>query len=126
MTPAGVLTTLADLTGTTGANPGSEPLGPLAVSGSLLYGVTKYGGTAGLGLVFEISTAGVWRTLGEFTGTAGLKPGANPAGTMLMHSDGALYGTTEFGSSRSPRQSRLFTPYCATSPIPRARNQPGR
>ena len=32
---AGVLTTLADLTGSTGAKPGSEPLGPLAVSGSL-------------------------------------------------------------------------------------------
>jgi uncharacterized repeat protein (TIGR03803 family) len=115
MTPAGVLTTLADLTGTTGAKPGSEPLGPLAVSGSLLYGVTKYGGAASLGVIFEISTAGVWRTLGEFSGTAGLKPGANPAGALLMHSDGALYGTTEFGGTND--FGTLFKVTTAVTPV---------
>ncbi|MEQ1748099.1 MAG: choice-of-anchor tandem repeat GloVer-containing protein [Prosthecobacter sp.] len=115
MTPTGELTTLADLTGTTGANLGSEPLGPLAVSGSLLYGVTKYGGAAGLGVIFEISTAGVWRTLGEFTGVAGVRPGANSAGTLLMHSDGALYGTTEYGGTND--FGALFKITTAATPV---------
>lgn len=99
MTQTGALTTLADFTGNSGARPGSEPLGPLAASGSLLYGVTKLGGAAGLGVIFEISTTGVWRTLGEFTGTVGTKPGANPAAALIMHPDGSLYGTTEFGGT---------------------------
>lgn len=97
LTTAGVVTTLVDLTGTTGSFHGSEPLGPLVASGTLLYGVTKYGGTANLGVVFEVSTAGAWRVLREFTGTAGISVGANPAGGVMLNTDGALYGTTEFG-----------------------------
>jgi uncharacterized repeat protein (TIGR03803 family) len=99
MTPAGSVTTLVNFTGSTGLRPGSEPLGPLAVSGSLLYGVTKLGGAAGLGVIFEISTTGGWRSLGEFSGTAGTRTGSNPAGGLLMDTDGALYGTTEFGGT---------------------------
>ena len=99
MTPAGAVTTLVNFTGTSGARPGSEPIGPLAVSGTLLYGVTKLGGTAGFGVIFEVSTTGTWRSLGEFTGTAGARPGSNPAGGLLMNTDGLLYGTTEFGGT---------------------------
>ena len=97
MTSAGVLTTLAELTGNSGARPGSEPLGPLVASNGLLYGVTRAGGAAGLGVVYEISTSSTWRTLAEFTGISGLRPGANPAGPLVLHADGVLYGTTEFG-----------------------------
>lgn len=99
MTPAGVVTTLAELTGATGACPGNEPLGPLVSVGSMLYGVTKFGGSANFGVLFEISTTGTWRTLAEFTGTTGLRPGANATGGLLLNTDGALYGTTEFGGS---------------------------
>lgn len=101
MTPAGVLTTLAEFTGNTGARPGREPVGPLVASGNLLYGVTTFGGASGSGQIFEISTTGVWRALADFTGTAGLRPGANPAGGLLLNIDGALYGTTEFGGTNS-------------------------
>lgn len=97
MTPAGELTLLVELTGASGARPGSEPLGPLVAVGGLLYGVTRSGGAAGLGVIFEVSTSGSWRTLAEFTGISGLKPGANPAGPLVLHGDGELYGTTEFG-----------------------------
>lgn len=97
MTAAGELTLLAELTGTSGARPGSEPLGPLVASNGQLYGVTRAGGAAGLGVVYEISTSGTWRTLAEFTGISGLRPGANPAGPLVLHADGSLYGTTEFG-----------------------------
>lgn len=115
MTPAGVVTTLAELTGTTGARPGSEPLGPLAVSGNLLYGVTKYGGTANLGVIFEVSITGTWRAMGEFTGTTGTRPGANPAGGLLMNTDGALYGTAEFGGTNSFGVAFKIT--TATTPV---------
>ena len=99
MTPAGVVTTLLDFTGNTGARPGSEPLGPLVAAGNLLYGVARFGGTAGLGVIFEVSTTGAWRSLGEFSGTAGTRAGSNPAGGLLLNTDGALYGTTEFGGT---------------------------
>ncbi|MEO8617391.1 MAG: choice-of-anchor tandem repeat GloVer-containing protein [Luteolibacter sp.] len=100
MTSAGVVTTLLDFTGNTGLRPGSQPQGPLAVSDSLLYGVTKLGGAVGLGCIFELSTSGTWRSLGEFTGTSGVRPGSNPAGGLLFDA-GVLYGTTELGGTNS-------------------------
>lgn len=101
MTPEGVLTTLLNFTGSTGAAPGSEAQGPLVASGSFLYGMTKLGGTAGLGVIFEVSTAGAYRSLGEFSGTAGTRAGANPAGGLMLNVDGALYGVTEFGGTNT-------------------------
>lgn len=99
MTAAGAITTLVNFSGTAGIRPGAEALGPLAVSGSLLYGVTRGGGSGGFGTIFEVSTTGAWRLLGEFTGTSGVRPGVNPAGGLLMNTDGLLYGTTEFGGT---------------------------
>lgn len=100
MTAAGSVTTVVDFTGNTGIRPGSEPLGPLAVSGTLLYGVTKLGGAAGLGVIYEVSTTGTWRSLGEFSGATGTRAGANPAGGLMLNPyDGLLYGTTEFGGT---------------------------
>lgn len=99
MSAEGVLTTLLNFTGSSGAAPGSEAQGPLVASGNLLYGMTKLGGTAGLGVLFEVSTAGAFRSLGEFSGTAGTRAGANPAGGLMLNTDGALYGVTEFGGT---------------------------
>jgi uncharacterized repeat protein (TIGR03803 family) len=99
MTPAGAVTTLVNFSGTAGTRPGAQPMGPLVFSGNLLYGVTKTGGAANAGVIFEVSTTGTWRSLGEFTGTTGTRPGANPAGGLLLNTDGALYGSTEFGGT---------------------------
>lgn len=99
MTPAGVVTTLVEFTGNTGLRPGSQPIGPLAVSGNQLYGVTRLGGASGLGVIYEVSTSGTWRSLGEFSGATGSRAGANPAGGLLMNTDGLLYGTAEFGGT---------------------------
>lgn len=99
---SGSLTTLAEFTGlTTGAKRGAEPVGALALptSGSTLYGVTRGGGANGLGTIFKITTAGVLTDITDFTGTAGTRPGANPAGGLYLHSDGKYYGTTEFGGT---------------------------
>lgn len=97
MTPAGTVTTLAEFTGTAGLTNGETPAGPLTFSGTTLYGATRDGGAGGFGVVFSITTAGAFTLLAEFTGTAGAKPGAQPAGGLYLHTDGALYGTTEFG-----------------------------
>ncbi len=101
MTSAGAVTTLAEFTGTTGATKGSEPRGALAVSGNTLYGVTRTGGvstqamTQGMGTLFRITTAGTFTALHDFTGTNG----SRPAGGLFLHSNGLLYGTTEFGGT---------------------------
>lgn len=99
MTAAGVVSTLVNFSGTAGTRPGAQPVGPLVFSGNLLYGVTKTGGAGNFGVLFEVSTTGTWRILGEFTGTAGARPGANPAGGLMLNTDGALYGCTEFGGT---------------------------
>jgi len=102
MSISGAVTTLAEFTGlTTGAKRGAEPVGMLAVPtvGSTLYGVTRSGGANGLGTIYKITTAGVLSDLVDFTGTAGTRPGANPAGGLYLHSDGKYYGTTEFGGT---------------------------
>ncbi len=99
---SGNLTTLAEFTGlTTGARRGAEPVGALALPllGTTLYGVTRSGGASGLGTIYKITTAGVFTDIIDFTGTTGLRLGANPAGGLYLHSDGKYYGTTEFGGA---------------------------
>lgn len=104
MTPAGGVTTLVEFTGTAGARPGAGPVGTLAVDGSTLFGVTGTGGALNNGTIFRVTTAGAWTLMAEFTGTTGIppedfRPGAEPAAGLLFHSDGNLYGTTEFGGT---------------------------
>jgi uncharacterized repeat protein (TIGR03803 family) len=65
-----------------------------------LYGETQYGGTAGLGNIFELSpsASGGWtaRNLFNFTGN---RTGGEPAGGLIFDSAGNLYGTTELGGN---------------------------
>ena len=97
---AGSLTTLVQFAGgKTGAKRGAEPVGRLAASGSTLYGVTRSGGSGNFGTIFKITTAAVFTDLFDFKGSTGAKRGANPAGGLVLHSDGKFYGTTEFGGS---------------------------
>lgn len=100
MTPAGALTTLVHFTDTASPSKGAVPVGPLVVVGSTIYGVTQMGGALSLGTVFKVATNGAsFTTLVEFTGIGGSKPGSLPAAGLCLHSDGALYGTTEYGGS---------------------------
>ena len=67
-----------------------------------LYGTTPYGGSAGVGSVFELErTSPGWRfrTLHEF---AGLPDGAAPFARVIFGPDGALYGTTVEGGIFAP------------------------
>lgn len=82
---------------------GANPSAGLALSGTLLYGTTRVGGSAGGGTVFMMNTDGTgYRVLHNFTG--GLD-GANPGGLAL--SGNVLYGTTK-GGGGSLSEGTLF------------------
>ncbi|MGL5017949.1 MAG: choice-of-anchor tandem repeat GloVer-containing protein, partial [Luteolibacter sp.] len=99
VTTAGVHTVLGTFSGTAGTRKGSQPTGRLAISGTNLYGLTRFGGTGNFGSAYRITTAGTFTSLFDFTGAAGLRPGANPDGGFVLHSSGDLYGTAEYGGS---------------------------
>ena len=77
---------------------GYQPLGPVKLSGSTLYGTTYYGGgsngTSGYGTVFSVNADGSsYQTLHSFTTSSGYKP----YGGVIL--DGSiLYGMTYYGS----------------------------
>ena len=94
-------TTLYSFSGGTaaGLNPadGANPYGSLTSDGGLvLYGTTKFGGSANDGTVFEIDTDGSgFNVLHSFTGTA---DGLNPEGDLAL-ANGTLYGWTSGGGA---------------------------
>jgi uncharacterized repeat protein (TIGR03803 family) len=60
-----------------------------------LFGTTSSGGTYNAGTFFEITAnTHVFSTLWNFTGHG---DGSNPECTLIMDSQGDLYGTTEYG-----------------------------
>jgi len=91
--PTYSLTTLATFNGTNGNNPEG---GELVLSGSTLYGTTRYGGAlSSYGTVFSVPvTGGTPTTLAAFNGTNGCQPLAT-----LALSGTTLYGTTQGNSS---------------------------
>lgn len=65
----------------------------------VLYGATWAGGTNGCGTVFRINPDGSgFAVLHSF---AWSPDGADPYGTLTQASDGALYGTTQFGGTNN-------------------------
>ena len=100
MTIAGVMTTLVNFTGTSGAVLGSTPLGALAQgTDGNFYGTTNLGGTNNLGTVFVMSPSGTLTSLVNFTGTTGTAVGSSPKGGLAQAGDGAFYGTTLTGGT---------------------------
>jgi len=61
-----------------------------------LYGVTYRGGAKDSGTVFEISSKGVETVLHAFGSGS---DGQNPQGSLLLDSEGNLYGTAYYGGS---------------------------
>ena len=76
---------------------GAEPVGSLLYSGTKLYGMTMYGGSAGYGTIYRLSPAGTgYGIIHSFT--AGATDGQNPyMGGKLAVSNGILYGLTQLG-----------------------------
>ena len=100
MTPSGVLTTLAEFTGTGGGVRGSAPAARLIGNTSnVLFGTTSTGGSNNRGVVFKITTAGAYTLLSQFTGTGGNTRGDTPSGPLAIGADSNLYGVTEAGGA---------------------------
>ncbi|HEV2320433.1 MAG TPA: choice-of-anchor tandem repeat GloVer-containing protein [Verrucomicrobiae bacterium] len=80
-----------------GGSDGSSPQGALiqGTDGNL-YGTTAYGGTAGDGTAFLVTTNGSLTTLWDFSGGS---DGANPFCTFVQDPNGSLYGTAAYGGN---------------------------
>jgi uncharacterized repeat protein (TIGR03803 family) len=92
LTAGGTESTLAEFSGTNGANPWA---GLIQANDGCLYGTTYAGGPWNKGTVFKITTDGILSTLASFAGTNG----ANPYASLVQASDGNFYGTTYYGGS---------------------------
>jgi uncharacterized repeat protein (TIGR03803 family) len=94
MTPDHVVTTIHTFQGGDGRVPNGLVQGP---NGDL-YGTTVYGGAAGKGVVFEISTDGsLFTVLHNFGDGTITHDGETPAGSLVVGPDNFLYGTTSEG-----------------------------
>lgn len=77
-----------------GANPADVPV---LDSGGAFYGVTESGGTQGLGVVYKLLPGGHESILHNFVG--GNDDGSEPAGRLLLDSNGNLFGVTSQGGT---------------------------
>jgi uncharacterized repeat protein (TIGR03803 family) len=83
-----------------GTGKGANPYGSLMLaSDHKLYGMTRYGGVSGMGVVFQFdpSTA-VYTKIFDFNGTTS---GSYPYGALVQANDGLLYGMTQQGGANS-------------------------
>jgi len=85
-------TVLESFSNENGSN-GSVPYGTLVLSGNVLYGLNAVGGASGDGVVFSITTNGLYTVMYNFDG---LVDGANPYGSLIL-SGSKLYGMTYAG-----------------------------
>jgi uncharacterized repeat protein (TIGR03803 family) len=88
--PKAFVTTLA-----TFAPYGQPVAAPLQASDGNLYGTTFDGGSTGNGMVYKLTTSGVWTILHSFAGPG---DGSAPMTALIQGSDGALYGSTLGGA----------------------------
>jgi uncharacterized repeat protein (TIGR03803 family) len=79
--------------GADGANPFA---GVVRDAAGNLYGTAYIGGTANLGVVYKVDTAGQETVLHNFTGGS---DGSQPYAGLVGDSSGNLYGTTYFGGA---------------------------
>ena len=79
------------------ATDGGYPHGSLILSGSTLYGMTRYGGDSDFGTIFKIGIDGSgYSLLHEFAG--GTDDGYDPWGSLIIL-DSTLYGMTNYGGN---------------------------
>lgn len=78
-----------------GCADGAQPSGPLmqGTDGNF-YGTTFFGGTNDIGTIFQITPAGVFKTLHSFGGADGSAP---TGGTVQAKGSSYIYGTTSLG-----------------------------
>jgi uncharacterized repeat protein (TIGR03803 family) len=81
----------------TSGNDGSFPSGLVSDANGNLYGLTEYGGSSNMGVLYELTPSG-----GGWTETIPhnfqTSDGSYPAGTLVMDRTGSLYGVATGGS----------------------------
>ena len=82
---------------------GNNPTNMILVQGTdgELYGTTQYGGSANLGTVFKINSAGALTTLWNFCKESGCPDGDRPVAGLTVVPGGNLYGTTYGGGAHN-------------------------
>jgi uncharacterized repeat protein (TIGR03803 family) len=94
-TPTGDVTLLHIFTGGVSDGDAPTPNGKLVQGADgALYGTTVAGGATNHGVIFKITTAGVFTLLHSFNNAV---QGSAPRGPLLLASDGNFYGTTSTG-----------------------------
>ncbi len=96
-------TVIYNFCSSTGCVDGNGPDGGVVIDAKgNLYGTAEFGGTKGLGVVFELSpSASGWTetVLYNFCQQRGCADGDEPFAKMIMDSAGNLYGTTSIGGT---------------------------
>ena len=90
-----------------------NPGGLVQASDGNFYGMTRHGGTNGLGSVFRITPAGTLTTLFSFSGSDGRSPYA----TLAQGTDENFYGTTYQGGASDSGTVFKITPAGALTTI---------
>jgi uncharacterized repeat protein (TIGR03803 family) len=87
---------LASFTGSGGSAAGFDPYGSLTLNGTVLYGMSEYGGTDSEGNIFSVGIDGSdYQNLYSFSGGT---DGAYPEGDLTI-SGGTLFGMTNAGGA---------------------------
>lgn len=94
MTPAGAVTTIYSFKNTDDGQYPTVP--PVEGNDGNFYGVIT-GGTNGCGLVYKVTTAGLFSVLHEFDNTDGCAPVA----PLTLGTDGSFYAATQSGGTSS-------------------------
>ena len=90
-------TLLKKFNGTNGADPAGSLI---QAPDGYLYGMTENGGLNGFGVIFKIRMDGTgFQKIFEFGENFNAAYGAHPKGSLLLGSDGKLYGMTRVGGS---------------------------
>jgi len=96
LTPKGAVTALHNFPDPNFPKDGANPhAGLLQASDGNLYGVTETGGSTGYGAIFEITLAGDYSILYNFTPATG----SNPTATPMQHTNGKIYGLAQGGGT---------------------------
>jgi uncharacterized repeat protein (TIGR03803 family) len=93
ITPAGALTVLISFDSAHPLNGWQANAGLIAGNDGNLYGATVWGGLDGYGVIFEMTTSGVYTKLWDFAALSGDGVYATP----LEHTSGEIFGLTERG-----------------------------
>lgn len=95
-TATGALTTVVNFDNIAGSIDTGLPYAGLTADGrGYLWGITSQGQSR-LGSIYRINIAtGAFQSMFEFTGDTGTTTGSKPVGSLVLHSDGNLYGATK-------------------------------